>query len=213
MIRWDWIGRNVPQLVEATIDHLLLTGVALGVGFVLSFGLAVLIHRRRRLAGPVTGVAGVLYTIPSLALFAFLVPFTGLTFLTAQIGLVSYTLLILIRNITAGLDAVPADVREAADAMGYGPTRRFLSVELPLAVPLILGGLRVAAVTTIGLVMVASVIGQGGLGNVMVRGFSFRNDTAVYTGAVLIVALAIVFDLALAGLGRLATPWARARSR
>jgi osmoprotectant transport system permease protein len=136
---------------------------------------------------------------------------TGLSFLTAQIGLVSYTLLILIRNILAGLDSVPPDVREAADGMGYNPVRRFLSVELPLAVPLIIAGLRIATVTTIGLVMVAAVIGQGGLGQVMVRGFNFRNDTAVYVGAVLIVALAIAIDLLLAAVGRLATPWARAR--
>ncbi len=213
MIRWEWIGDNIPQLVDATIAHVVLTVVAVGVGFALSFVLAVLIHRRRRLGGPITGAAGVLYTIPSLALFAFLVPFTGLSFLTAQIGLVSYTLLILIRNILAGLDGVPPDVRESADGMGYDPVRRFVAVELPLALPLIVAGLRIATVTTIGLVMVAAVIGQGGLGQLMVRGFNFRNDTAVYTGAVLIVLLAILADLALAALGRAITPWARARGR
>ena len=213
MIRWEWIASNVDQLADATLDHVVLTAVAVGVGFVISFGLSVLIYRNRRLAGPITGTAGVLYTIPSLALFAFLVPFTGLSFLSAQIGLVSYTLLILVRNIVAGLDGVPADVREAADGMGYGRARRFLAVELPLALPLIVAGLRVATVTTIGLVMVAAVIGQGGLGQVMVRGFNFRNDTAVYTGAVLIVALAVVADLLLAGVGRLVTPWSRPRSR
>jgi osmoprotectant transport system permease protein len=209
-MNWDWIRANVPQLAEATLDHILLTAVAVGVGFALSFALAIVAYRRPRLAGPVTGVAGVLYTIPSLALFAFLVPFTGLSFLSAQIGLVSYTLLILIRNILAGLDGVPAEVREAADGMGYSRARRFLRVELPLALPLIVAGLRIATVTTIGLVMVASVIGQGGLGQVMVRGFSFRNDTAVYTGTVLIVALAIIADVVLAAIGRVVTPWARA---
>ncbi len=213
MIRWEWIGDNIPQLVDATIAHVVLTVVAVGVGFALSFVLAVLIHRRRRLGGPITGAAGVLYTIPSLALFAFLVPFTGLSFLTAQIGLVSYTLLILIRNILAGLDGVPPDVRESADGMGYDSVRRFVAVELPLALPLIVAGLRIATVTTIGLVMVAAVIGQGGLGQLMVRGFNFRNDTAVYTGAVLIVLLAILADLALAALGGAITPWARARGR
>lgn len=211
-MNWAWITSNVGELAQATLAHLALTFVAVGVGFALSFVLSVLVYRRRRLAGPVTGAAGVLYTIPSLALFAFLVPFTGLSFLTAQIGLVSYTLLILIRNILAGLDSVPADVREAADGMGYGPVRRFLRVELPLAVPLIVAGLRIATVTTIGLVMVAAVIGQGGLGQVMVRGFNFRNDTAVYVGAILIVALAIAVDLLLAALGRLVTPWARTRT-
>jgi osmoprotectant transport system permease protein len=212
VIRWDWIASNVPALVDATIDHVALTVVAVGVGFALSFLLSLIIYSRRSLSGPITGFAGVLYTIPSLALFAFLVPFTGLSFLTAQIGLVSYTLLILTRNTVAGLDTVPADVREAADGMGYGRARRFMSVELPLAVPLIIAGLRIATVTTIGLVMVASVIGQGGLGQVMVRGFNFRNDTAVYTGAVLIVVLAVVADLVLAGVGRLVTPWSRARA-
>lgn len=213
MIRWDWITSNLPQLGAALVDHIVLTGIAVGVGFAISLALSLAIYRRRNLAGPVTGLAGVLYTIPSLALFAFLVPITGLSLLSAEIGLVSYTLLILIRNIVAGLDGVPADVREAADGMGYGSFRRLLSVELPLAAPLIVAGLRIATVTTIGLVMVAAVIGQGGLGQVMIRGFNFRNDTAVYTGAVLIVALAIVADLALAGLGRLVTPWARARGR
>ena len=211
-MNWDWILSNTDLLVEATFDHIVLTAVAVGVGFALSFALAVLVYRWRPLAGLVTGVTGVLYTIPSLALFAFLVPITGLSFLSAQIGLVSYTLLILIRNIVAGLDGVPRDVREAADGMGYGRARRFLSVELPLALPLIVAGLRLATVTTIGLVMVASVIGQGGLGQVMVRGFSFRNDTAVYVGAILIVALAIVADLLLAALGRLVTPWSRPRN-
>jgi osmoprotectant transport system permease protein len=213
VIRWEWITSNVGLLADAMLDHVLLTVVAVSVGFVLSFALALLVYRNRRLTGMVTGVAGILYTIPSLALFAFLVPFTGLSFLSAQIGLVSYTLLIFIRNILAGLDGVPSDVREAADGMGYGRARRFLRVELPLAVPLIIAGLRVATVTTIGLVMVSAVIGQGGLGQVMIRGFNFRNDTAVYAGAVLIVILAIVADLLLAGIGRLATPWARARGR
>jgi osmoprotectant transport system permease protein len=213
VIRWDWIASNVPALIDATFDHVILTVVAVGVGLALSFALSILIYRRRSLSGAIIGVAGVLYTIPSLALFAFLVPFTGLSFLSAQIGLVSYTLLILIRNILAGFEGVPDDVVEAADGMGYGRARRFVSVELPLALPLIVAGIRIATVTTIGLVMVAAVIGQGGLGQVMVRGFNFRNDTAVYTGAVLIVALAIVADVALATAGRLVTPWSRARSR
>ena len=212
-MNWNWIASNTDLLLEATVEHVVLTLVAVGVGFLVSFALAVVIYRWRPLAGLITGATGVLFTIPSLALFAFLVPITGLSFLSAQIGLVSYTLLILIRNIVAGLDGVPRDVREAADGMGYNPARRFLSVELPLAMPLIVAGLRLATVTTIGLVMVASVIGQGGLGQVMVRGFSFRNDTAVYVGGLLIVALAIVADLLLAGIGRAVTPWARQRGR
>ena len=212
-MNWNWIASNTDLLVEAAVEHVVLTLVAVTVGFIVSFALAVLIYRWRRLAGLITGATGVLFTIPSLALFAFLVPITGLSFVSAQIGLVSYTLLILIRNIVAGLDGVPREVREAADGMGYNPARRFVSVELPLALPLIVAGLRLATVTTIGLVMVASVIGQGGLGQVMVRGFNFRNDTAVYVGGLLIVVLAVVADLLLAGLGRAVTPWARQGSR
>jgi len=212
VIRWDWIPQNVGQLVDALVDHVVLTGIAVGVGFALSLALALVIYRRRRLYGPITGFAGILYTIPSLALFAFLVPFTGLSLLTAEIGLVSYTLLILIRNIMAGLDSVSPDIRESAEGMGYAPLERLLRVELPLATPLIVAGLRIATVTTIGLVMVAALIGQGGLGQVMLRGFNFRNYAAVYAGAAITVGLAIVVDLALVGVGRLATPWARARS-
>jgi osmoprotectant transport system permease protein len=208
VIDWAWVTSNSNDLIRATIDHVRLTTVAVGVGFAISFALSLLVYRRRSLAGPVTGVAGVLYTIPSLALFAFLVPFTGLTFVTAEIGLVSYTLLILIRNILAGLDAVPPEVREAADGMGYSSGVRLIRVELPLAVPLIVAGVRIATVTTIGLVMVAAVIGQGGLGGVMVRGFNFSNPTAIYVGGMLIILLAIVADLA--GIGRLITPWSRA---
>ena len=135
---------------------------------------------------------------------------TGLSVLTAEIGLVSYTLLILLRNLVAGLDAVPPDVLEAAQAMGLSPTQRLARVELPLALPYLIGGLRVATVTTIGLVMVTALIGEGGLGQVMLRGFNFRNWTAVYAGAALTVGLAVATDLLLVGLGRLLTPWTRA---
>lgn len=210
MIRWDWIPANIGQLAGALGEHILLTGIAVSVGFALSLLLALVIYRRRALYAPIAGVAGILYTIPSLALFAFLVPFTGLSVLTAEIGLVSYTLLILIRNIMAGLDSVAPDIREAAEGMGYTPVQSLVRIELPLATPLIIAGLRIATVTTIGLVMVTALIGEGGLGQVMLRGFNFQNYTAVYAGAVLTVALAIVVDLALIGLGRLATPWARA---
>jgi osmoprotectant transport system permease protein len=211
VIRWEWIPANLGQLFAALVDHLILTGIAVGVGFAISLALAIVVHRWRSLYAPIAGTAGILYTIPSLALFAFLVPFTGLSLLTAEIGLVSYTLLILLRNIVAGLDSVSPEVQEAAEGMGYTAGQRFLRVELPLATPLIVAGLRIATVTTIGLVMVTALIGEGGLGQVMLRGFNFRNYAAVYAGAVTTVLLAIVVDLALVALGRLATPWARAR--
>lgn len=208
-MNWSWIADNVPALVEATIDHVVLTAIAVVVGFAISLAASLLIYRNRRFYGPIAGISGVLYTIPSLALFAFLVPVTGLSLLTAEIGLVSYTLLILTRSIVGGFDAVPRDVVEAADGMGYGPAGRLVRVDLPLAMPLIVAGLRVATVTTIGLVMVTALIGEGGLGQLMLRGFNFRNYTAVYAGAAVTVALAVVADLGLMLLGRLATPWSR----
>jgi osmoprotectant transport system permease protein len=210
-MNWDWIRSNIPTLIDATIDHLVLTLLAVGVGFVISFGFAMLIYRNRGFYGPLAGFSGILYTIPSLALLAFLVPFTGLSLLTAEIALIGYTLLILTRSIVGGFDSVAPDVIEAANGMGYGRRTRLSGVDLPLAMPLIVAGLRVATVTTVGLVMVTAVIGEGGLGQVMLRGFNFRNTTAVYVGAILTVALAIVLDLLILGFGRFATPWTRRR--
>jgi osmoprotectant transport system permease protein len=141
------------------------------------------------------------------------VPITGLSVLTAEIGLVSYTLLILVRNIVAGLDAVPPEAREAAAGMGYSALGRLWRVELPLALPVVVAGLRIATVTTIGLVMVTALIGEGGLGQLMLRGFTLGNYTAVYVGTAISIGLAIVADLLLLGALRLATPWRRARER
>lgn len=210
-MNWDWIAGNLGAIADATVDHVVLTVIAVGVGFALSLLFALLIHRDRRWYGPISGFTGVLYTIPSLALFAILVPITGLTLVTAEIGLISYTLLILTRNIVSGLDAVPREVVEAADGMGFTRRGRLFGVEFPLAVPLIVAGLRIATVTTIGLVMVTALIGEGGLGNLMLRGFNFRNYTAVYVGAIVTVALAVLADLLLIWVGRMATPWTRPR--
>ena len=210
-MNWAWIGSNLGQIAEATIDHIILTVIAVGVGFVISLGLALLIRRDRRFYAPISGFTGLLYTIPSLALLALLVPITGLSLLTAEIALVSYTLLILTRHIVSGFDGVPREIVEAADGMGYSSRERLRRVDLPLAMPLIIAGLRVATVTTIGLIMVTALIGEGGLGQLMLRGFNFRNTTAVYVGAAMIVAIGVVADLALIAVGRLATPWSRAR--
>ncbi len=209
MIRWDWIGDNVGVIVGALVDHIVLTVLAVIVGLAISFAAALAIRRRRFLRSPLTATFGILYTIPSLALFAFLVPFTGLTLVTAEIGLIGYTLLILTRNILAGLEGIPADVREAADGMGYTGRARLLRVELPLAVPVIVTGIRVATVTTVGLVMVTAVIGEGGLGQLMLRGFNRQFPTMIYVGFVLTVALGIVLDLLLVVIQRIATPWTR----
>src|SRR5215469_11528644 len=152
LVRWDWVPSHLGDVAARLAEHLLLTGLAVGIGFAIALALSLLIWRDRRLDAPISWVAGVLYTIPSLALFALLIPFTGLGFLTAEIGLVSYTLLILIRAITGGLAAAPADVREAAVGMGYTPSQLLWRVELPMAVPVIMAGLRAATVSTIGLV-------------------------------------------------------------
>lgn len=210
-MNWAWIASNVGAIADAALDHVVLTVLAVGIGFAISLVFALLIHRDRRFDGPISGLTGVLYTIPSLALFGLLVPITGLSLVTAEIGLISYTLLILTRHIVAGLNGVPRDIDEAAAGMGYDSRRRLLRVDLPLAIPLIVAGLRVATVTTIGLVMVTALIGEGGLGQLMLRGFNFRNYTAVYVGAIVTVAIAVVADLALITAGRLATPWTRSR--
>lgn len=205
----EWLARNADDLARASLDHLTLTAVALAGGLLISLALALVVRLDGRWLGPVTGMASILYTIPSLALFAVLVPITGLSVLTAEIGLVSYTLLILIGSLVSGFDAVPADVREASAGMGLSIRQQLLRVELPLATPYLVGGLRVAAVTTIGLVMVTALIGEGGLGQVMLRGFNFRNWTAVYAGAILTLVLAVLVDLCLVLLGRALAPWSR----
>jgi osmoprotectant transport system permease protein len=215
-IRWDWIGRNLDNLWARTQEHIVLTVIAVGVGLILSLALSLVALRWRKAYAPITWVAGVLYSIPSLALFAFLVPITHLTVLTAEIGLVSYTLLILIRNIVAGIDGVPESVLEAARGMGYTERRLFTDIQLPLALPVIIAGVRIATVTTIGLVTVTALIGQGGLGWFILRGlqlfFSAIGTTQILAGTVLSVALAVVADLTLLGLEKLLTPWARRRA-
>lgn len=210
-VRWDWVGRHLDDIWARTVEHLLLTAIAVGLGFALSMAIALVVRRWRRAYAPVTWAAGVLYTIPSLALFALLVPFTGLTVLTSEIGLVSYTLLILVRNIVAGLDGVPPAVREAAAGMGYTSRRLFLEIELPLALPVIVAGLRIATVTIVGLVTVTAVIGQGGYGAFILEGLQRFFNTPLVVGAVLSVLLAVALDLALVGVERALSPWARTR--
>jgi osmoprotectant transport system permease protein len=210
-VRWDWTSRHADDIAAALREHVYLTALAMAFGLAISFALALVARRWRWLQTPLLGLSGALYTIPSLALFAFLLPITGLSRSTALIGLTSYTLLILTRNIIAGLDGVPEDVLEAATGMGYGPTRRLVSIELPLALPTIMAGVRIATVTTIGLVTVAALIGQGALGALIKEGIERPFRTPLVVGSVLSIALAIVADLALALLLRLLTPWTRRR--
>ncbi|MBV8982122.1 MAG: ABC transporter permease [Acidimicrobiia bacterium] len=211
-MRWNWVSSHTDVLFHALRDHIELTLIAVGIGMLISVPLALLARRWRWFEAPVLSVTGILYTIPSIALLALLVPWTGLTRTTAEIALVSYTLLILIRNIVAGLAGVPPDVREAAEGMGYTSTRQFTRVELPLALPVIIAGIRIAVVTTIGLVTVTAVIGQGGLGQLILDGLIRDFRTEVVVGSALCVALAVIADLALIGVQRIAMPWARKRS-
>lgn len=206
---WDWVGRHTDEIWDKTVEHLQLTGVALGIGLVLSIVLSVIALRWRRTYGPITWVTGLLFSIPSVALFAFLVPITGLSFTTAEIGLVSYTLLILIRNIVAGVDGVPDDVKEAADGMGYTRWRRFREVDLRLATPTIIAGIRIASVTVIGLVTVTALVGAGGLGDLILEGLGRDFTTPIVVGAVLSIVLAVIIDLVLLGVQRVLTPWTR----
>jgi len=211
LIRWDWIASHLDEFAFRLGEHVELTVIAVGVGFVIAFALSLVILRVPRAEAPITWITGTLYTIPSLALFALLIPYTGFTILTAEIGLVGYTLLILLRNIVRGIRGVPADVREAAVGMGYAPRQLLWQIELPLALAVIIAGLRVATVSTIGLVTVTALIGQGGFGFLILTGMqrSFFT-TEMIAGAVLSVALAIAADALLVLLQRRLTPWTRA---
>jgi osmoprotectant transport system permease protein len=212
LIRWEWIASHLGDVWQRLVEHVTLAALALAIGFVISFALALLIRRYARLHDPITWSTGALYTIPSLALFAFLVPITGLSLLTAEIGLVSYTLLILTRSIVGGLQAVPADVRETAIGMGYTPRQMLWRVELPLAVPVIVAGLRAAAISTIGLVTVTALIGQGGFGFFILDGIQRFFSTPLLVGAVLSVALGAAADAALVLLQRRLAPWTAQRT-
>ena len=212
LFNWEWVVRNWTSILERTWEHVFLTGVAVAVGTVIAMGLSLMAVRRRRWYGPITSATNVLYTIPSLALFAFLVPFTGLSTLTSEIGLVGYTLLIIVRNTVAGIDGVSAGVREAADGMGFTARGRFWKAEFPLALPVIMAGIRIAAVTTVGLVTITAILGQGGLGFFILAGLRSFFWTQIIVGTVGSVLLAVVIDVALLRVERLLTPWARSRT-
>lgn len=208
-MRWDWVRDHGDDILAATRQHVELTLIAVALGLLISLPLGLAARKWRRSAGPILGLTGVLFTIPSLALFALLVPITGLSRTTAEIGLVGYTLLILVRNIVAGLDGVPDDVREAAQGMGFRPLAQLVRVEMPLALPAIVAGIRIATVTTIGLVTVTGLIGQGGLGAFIIEGINRDFRTPLVVGSVCSIALAVVADVALAGAARLLAPWSR----
>jgi osmoprotectant transport system permease protein len=212
MIDWAWMADHLDELAFRTLQHLYLTAIAVLVGFAISFALAVWSIRRRAVYPPIAALAGILYTIPSLALFAVLVPITGLrSIVTAEFPLVAYTLLIFLRNIVSGFDAVPRDVLEAADGMGYTPRRRLWLVELPLAVPLVIAGIRLATVSTIGLVTITGILGDslGGLGFFIFEAYRHSFLTETLFGAIPLMLLAVAADIVLVQLQRRLTPWVR----
>jgi osmoprotectant transport system permease protein len=210
MIDWAWLVDHLGVIAARTIQHLYLSAIAVAVGFVISFGLAVASVRWRSAYPPITATAGILYTIPSLAVFAALVSVTGITLLTVEIPLVMYTFVILIRNIVAGLDAAGPDVVETAEGMGFTPRQRLWGVLVPLGIPLIVAGIRLASVSTIGLVTITATLGDtfGGLGYFILNGYHLHFPTEMYAGAVASIALAIAVDLAIVRVGRVLTPWA-----
>lgn len=212
LARNDWIcpeyvRTRASRIVEALQEHVFITVTALVISFVVAFALALVARRIRLLSGPIQSFSTVLYTIPSLALFALLFPVTGLNPTTVIIGLVLYSLTILVRGMIVGLDGVPADVRESAIGMGYGPAKLLWRVELPLALPPIFAALRVAAVSTVAITTVGFLVGHGGLGNLIFQGLRSSFRAEVLTASVLCVVLALVADLVLVGVQRLLTPW------
>jgi osmoprotectant transport system permease protein len=217
LVEWDWVIGNSDRIWDATVEHLYLTSTSVGLGLAVSLALALVALRWRRLLGPILGFGGVLYTIPSLAAFALLIAFVpgGRYDLIVIVTLSTYTVLILVRNIVSGIDGVPPEVVEAAAGMGYRRGRRFLEIELPLALPVVVAGVRIATVTVIGLVTVSALLGRGGLGAFILTGFrtgARPHPTMIVVGTVLSVLLAIVVDLALLAVERLLTPWSRRRA-
>jgi osmoprotectant transport system permease protein len=206
----NWIVHNFDRYTDPLLQHVYLTVVSLGIGFAISFGLALLAHRRRWLVGPITQLTGILYTVPSLAAFFLLLPITGRGKTTAIIALVAYSLLIIFRNVMTGLDNVPEEARDAGRGMGLTERQLLWRVELPLALPEILAGLRIAATTTVGLATLAFFAGAGGLGEQIFADINFKSN--VVTAGGLAVLLAVALDALILLVQRAATPWARARS-
>jgi osmoprotectant transport system permease protein len=212
--RWSYVTDNWSQIQADLVQHIELSVIAVAIGTAISIPLAVLAWRYRIVRAPVFGIASTLYIIPSLALFAILGPITGFvppaSYVTAEVALVGYTLLIMIWNTVAGLDAVPDDARDAATGLGYTPMAALVRVDLPLALPYIFAGLRVAMSTVIGLVTVTALIGLGGLGQQITFGFSDNGYyTPIIVGLVFSIGLAAVADLLIVGIQRLAIPWSR----
>ncbi|MFF0286665.1 ABC transporter permease [Streptomyces sp. NPDC005262] len=214
LARNDWLcGAYLTSrreiLQDAVIQHLQLTAVSVLVGLLLAVPLALAARSWRWAAGPVLGVTTILYTVPSLAMFSLLLPVYGLSASLVVAGLVLYSLTLLVRNILAGLRAVPEETRQSARGMGYGPIRLLVAVELPLALPAAMAGLRIATVSVVSLVTVGAIVGYGGLGNLIYSGMGTHFKAEVLTASVLCVVIAVCADLLLLGVQRLLTPWTR----
>jgi len=212
---WDWVTRHVASspvslsLVDSLREHLSLTVLSVLFAQLISLPLAVAASRSRSLENGVLAVLGIVYTVPSLALFAFLVPLTGLSRTSALIGLTAYNLLVMVRNDIAGLASVPGDVKEAASGLGMSAGRRLVTIEVPLALPSIVAGIRVATVATVALVPITALIGQGGFGQFIDEGLQNLFKTPIVVGIACSVGLAIVADLALVTLEKRISPWSR----
>jgi osmoprotectant transport system permease protein len=209
-VSWDWIGSHGPLIGSLLGEHLYLSVVPVVLGLVIALPVGIVCARYRRLYGPVLAATSILYAIPSLALFVFLIGITGLRNETVLIPLTLYTLSVLVRNVVDGMRSVPEPVRDAATGMGFGPLRRLVQVELPVAIPLVVAGVRVATVSNISMVSIGSLLGFGGLGQLFTTYGIQLNffTTAIIVGVVLSVALAVAADALLVGLQRLLTPWA-----
>lgn len=208
LVRWDWIGDHLDDIASRGIQHVWLTVISVVVALAIAFPLAIVASRRRWVIPPVTWISSIFYTIPALAAIALLIPITGLSLTTVAIPLITYNLLILFRNTLAGMDSVDAGVKEAAVGMGLTSRQLLWRVEVPLAMPVIIAGVRIAAVSSIGLVTIAALIGRGGFGQFILDGLNDFFWTALLVGVVLSVAFALLADLLLLGLQRLVTPWA-----
>ena len=205
----EYVRTRAGDLTTASVTHLRITVISVLVGAVIALPLALLARRVRGLRGAILGAATAIYTIPSLALFSLLLPFTGLTERTVIVGLVLYTLTILVRAVLAGLDGVPEEVRDAGRGMGYSVTGLLWRVELPLALPVLIGGLRIATVSTVALTTIGTIVGSGGLGDLIATGLSSNFKAQVLAASVLCVVIALVLDGLLLGLQRLLMPWRR----
>ena len=207
----SWIADNLDRYKQPLIEHIELTLIAVVIGFAIAFALALAAHRRRWLIPPITQITGILYTLPSVAVFFLLLPLTGRGKVTALIALVSYSLLIIFRNIITGLDGVPAEARDAGRGMGLTERQLLWRVELPLALPEIMAGLRIAVTTTVGLTALVFLAGAGGLGEAIFADIQFQSNVVVAGG--LCVLLAVVLDLLVLGVQKALTPWTRAAAR